>query len=162
MPKPIIAVLAAAVVATLPAVTIAAVPTAQGVEATDTRAVTAVLAQYKAAIEQLDARGTERLFAADAQIFESGGAEGTYANYLEHHLTPELGEFRSFSFSDYRIDVRFVGGVALATEIYRYRIVPKVGDPAERLGVATSVLRKTGDRWRIVSMHNSARRPKGA
>jgi uncharacterized protein (TIGR02246 family) len=128
--------------------------------AANTRAVTAVLARYKAAIERLDPRGTERLFTADSQIFESGGAEGTYANYLEHHLVPELGEFRSFAFSDYSIDVRFLGDVALATETYRYRIVPKVGDPAERLGVATSVLRKTGGEWRIVSMHNSARRPK--
>jgi uncharacterized protein (TIGR02246 family) len=130
--------------------------------AADTRAVIAVLAKYKAAIERLDPRGTERLFAADSQIFESGGAEGTYANYLEHHLTPELGEFKSFAFSDYRIDVRFVGGVALATETYRYRIVPKAGGDAERLGVATSVLRKAGGEWRIVSMHNSARRPKAS
>ncbi len=126
----------------------------------DTRAVIAVLAQYKAAIERLDARGTERLFTADSQIFETGGDEGTYANYLAHHLAPELGEFKSFTFSDYKIDVRFVGAVALASETYRYRIAPKVGDPAERLGVATSVLRKAGGEWRIVSMHNSARRPK--
>ena len=139
-----------------------AIAAGQPAATADTRAVTAVLAQYKAAIERLDPRGTERLFAADSQIFESGGAEGTYANYLEHHLTPELGEFRSFAFSDYKIDVRFVGGVALATETYRYRIVPKAGDAAERLGVATSVLRKTGGEWRIVSMHNSARRPKAS
>lgn len=126
----------------------------------DLRAVTSVLATYKAAMERLDPRGTERLFAPDSQIFESGGAEGTYAEYLAHHLEPELAEFRSFSFSDYRIDVRFVGPVALATETYRFRIAPKVGDPAERLGVATSVLSKAGGKWRIVSMHNSARRPK--
>lgn len=138
-----------------------AVAAAQPAAATaDTRAVTAVLARYKGAIEKLDARGTEHLFAADSQVFESGGAEGTYANYLQHHLAPELGEFRSFAFSDYKIDVRFVGGVALATETYRYRITPKAGDPVERLGVATSVLSKTGDEWRILSMHSSARRPK--
>lgn len=153
------AVAASVAVATMsPA--IAAGQTAES--AADTRAVVAVLAQYKAAIERLDPRGTERLFAADSQVFESGGAEGSYANYLQHHLTPELGEFKSFAFSDYRIDVRFVGGVALATETYRYRIAPKVGDPAERLGVATSVLRKTRGEWRIVSMHNSARRPKAS
>jgi len=43
----------------------------------DTKAVEAVLSQYKAAIEKLDAKGTERLFAADSQIFETGGSEGT-------------------------------------------------------------------------------------
>lgn len=157
MLKLLSAALAAATVTTLPATTVAARPAAQ---ATDTRAVIAVLAQYNAAIERLDVRGTERLFSLDSQIFESGGVEGTYANYLEHHLTPELKEFRSFAFSDYKIEVRFVGPVALASESYRYRIVPNAGEAAERLGVATSVLRKVNGSWRIVSMHNSARRPK--
>lgn len=159
MRKLIWAVMAPAAVTSMSPAIAAGQPTTT---AADTRAVVAVLARYKAAIERLDPRGTERLFAADSQIFESGGAEGSYANYLEHHLTPELGEFKSFAFSDYRIDVRFVGGVALATETYRYRIVPKAGDAAERLGVATSVLRKAGGEWRIVSMHNSARRPKAS
>ena len=45
--------------------------------AADTKAVEAVLSEYKAAIEKLDATGTERLFAADSQIFETGGSEGT-------------------------------------------------------------------------------------
>ena len=128
----------------------------------DRQAVETVLAQYKAAIERLDATGTEALFAADSQIFETGGVEGTYANYLAHHLGPELGHFKSFKFSDYKVDVRFEGPVALATETYRYRIEPKSGDVAERLGVATSVLKKVDGNWKIISMHNSARRPKGS
>lgn len=128
----------------------------------DAAAVRSVLAQYKDAIEKLDARGTERLFAADAAIFETGGVEGNYANYLAHHLTPELGEFKSFRFSNYKIDVRFIGPVALATESYTYRIETNKGEVAERLGVATSVLTKANGSWKIVSMHNSARRPKAS
>lgn len=130
--------------------------------AADREAVKAVLARYKAAIERLDATGTEQLFAEDSRIFETGGAEGTYRNYLAHHLGPELEEFRSFNFSDYAVDVRFEGPVAVAVETYRYRIESKTGEAAERLGVATSVLRKAGDSWKIISMHNSARRPKGS
>ena len=126
----------------------------------DQMAVRSVLQQYKAAIERLDARGTERLFAADSAIFETGGVEGNYANYLAHHLTPELAEFKSFRFSNYKIEVTFVGPVALATESYAYRIETKKGEVAERLGVATSVLTKAGGSWKILSMHNSARRPK--
>lgn len=121
-----------------------------------------VLNQYKAAIEGLDASKTERLFTADSQIFETGGSEGSYANYLGHHLAPELAAFRSFKFSDYKVDVRFEGPIALATETYRYRIEPKKGEVAERIGVATSVLRKVSGAWKIVSMHNSGRRPKGS
>ena len=124
-------------------------------------AVRAVLSQYKAAIERLDASGTERLFRADSTIFETGGVEGNYRNYLAHHLGPELKAFKSFHFSDYKIEVRFEGPVALATETYNYRIETKSGEIAERRGVATSVLKKIGGQWKILSMHNSARKPKG-
>ena len=89
--------------------------------------VRGVLAQYKAALERLDASGTEALFSSDSMIFESGGDEGTYAHYLAHHLKPELAEFRSFKFSNYVIVVRFEGAVALVTETYKFRIEPNDG-----------------------------------
>lgn len=130
--------------------------------AADTKAVQAVLLQYMTAIEKLDAKGTERLFTPDAQIFETGGSEGTYANYLSRHLGPELAAFKSFKFSGYKVSVRFEGSVALATESYRYRIEPKTGDIAERVGVSTSVLKKEGGSWKILSIHGSARRPRGS
>ena len=142
----------------LPSATFAQTPS----RVADTRAVEAVLTQYKSAIEKLDAAGTERLFTPDSQIFETGGSEGTYANYLGHHLGPELAAFRSFKFYDYKVSVRFEGPVALATETYRYRIEPKSGEAAERVGVATSVLKKIGGGWKIISMHNSGRRPRGS
>jgi ketosteroid isomerase-like protein len=126
----------------------------------DEAAVRAVLSHYKSAIEKLDATGTERLFAADSAIFETGGVEGTYANYLAHHLGPELQEFKSFAFSDYKIDVRLEGAIALASENYKYRIETKTGVVVERLGVATSVLKKENGQWKILSMHNSGRAPR--
>ena len=129
---------------------------------TDETAVRDVLARYKSAIERLDATGTEDLFTADSRIFETGGVEGNYANYLAHHLGPELKEFKSFAFSDYKVDVRFEGPVALATETYNYRIETKSGEIAERRGVATSVLKKVGGQWKILSVHSSARKPKGS
>lgn len=128
----------------------------------DRTAVEQVLSRYKAAIERLDPRGTEQLFAPDSTIFETGGAEGSYANYLAHHLGPELKEFRSFRFSNYKVDVRFEGPVALATESYDYRIETKAGEVAERRGVATSVLKKVSGEWKFVSMHNSARKPRAS
>lgn len=128
----------------------------------DRRAVEAVLGQYKQALERLDASGTQSLFTADSSIFESGGSEGTYANYLAHHLGPELGHFKSFRFDDYKVAVRFEGPVALANQTYRYRIEPKQGEPIQGLGVATSVLKRVGGQWKIISMHNSSRRPRGS
>ena len=126
----------------------------------DLAAVTEVLSRYRSAIERLDASGTERLFATDSQVFENGGVEGTYANYLAQHLGPELGHFRSFRFSDVNVEVRFEGPVALATETYTYRIERQEGEPIERRGVTTSVLRREGAEWRIVSMHGSSRAPR--
>ena len=139
-----------------------AVATATQAPQTDEAAVRSVLSQYKSAIERLDATGTERLFTADSAIFETGGVEGSYANYLAHHLGPELKEFKSFAFSDYKVDVRLEGTVALATESYKYRIETKKGEVVERLGVATSVLKKENGQWKILSMHNSGRRPRPA
>lgn len=128
----------------------------------DEAAVKDALSRYKSAIERLDATGTAALFAPDSAIFETGGVEGTYAQYLDHHLGPELKAFKAFAFSDYKVAVRFEGPVALATETYNYRIETKSGEIAERRGVATSVLKKIGGQWKILSMHNSARKPKGS
>lgn len=130
-------------------------------QSSDAAAVRAVLAQYKSAIERLDASGTEKLFTTDSTVFETGGVEGSYTNYLAKHLGPELGHFKSFKFSDYKVDVRFEGAIALATETYNYRIEPKTGPVAQRRGVATSVLKKINGQWKIVTMHNSARTPRG-
>ena len=123
-------------------------------------AVRAVLSRYKSAIERLDATGTETLFVPDSAIFETGGVEGTYSNYLAHHLGPELKHFKSFRFDDYKADVRVEGPIALANESYTYRIELEDGRTVDRQGVATSVLKKIGGEWKIVSMHNSGRTPK--
>ena len=130
---------------------------------TERAAVRALLSQYKAAIERLDARGTEQLFTADSAIFETGGTEGNYANYLAHHLGPELHEFKSFKFSDYKVDVHLLApDAAHAIETYKYRIETKSGEIVDRLGVATSVLKKENGRWKLVMMHNSGRKPKAS
>ncbi len=123
-------------------------------------AIERILADYRGAIERLDARGTERLFAADSAVFENGGVEGTYANYLAHHLGPELGHFRSFRFNDHRLDLWCDGSIAVATETYTYRIERAGGDPIERRGVTTSELRRTSGNWQIVNMHGSSRAPR--
>jgi uncharacterized protein (TIGR02246 family) len=123
--------------------------------------VRAVLTAYKNAIERLDATGTQQLFTADSAIFETGGNEGSYANYLSHHLGPELKDFKSFKFSNYTVDVHLLGpDAAHAVETYNYRIETKSGEIAERIGVATSVLKKESGQWKIVMMHNSGRKPR--
>lgn len=154
-----ILLLGATIVVALSAVPAEAHPTNCG---NQRPAISQILADYRGAIERLDARGTERLFAAESAVFENGGVEGTYANYLAHHLGPELGHFRSFRFTDHQLDLWCDGPVAVATETYNYRIERAEGDPIERRGVTTSVLRRTGRDWRIVNMHGSSRAPRPA
>jgi len=125
----------------------------------EAQAVKTVLRNYNDAIQKLDATGTELLFTADSKIHESGGIEGTYVHYLEHHLGPELKVFKSFTFSDYKADVQVDGDYAFATETYNYTIVvAKDNSEIKRKGVATSVLKKIDRKWKIMVSHSSSRK----
>jgi ketosteroid isomerase-like protein len=130
-------------------------------DAKDEAAVRQVLQAYQAAVQKLDLTGTEPLFSKDARVFEQGGDEGSYPHYVEHHLRPELAEFSRFDFSDYKAEVRFEGPLAVAHEVYKYRIVlkEKPGEAIDRLGVATVLLRKEGADWKILQHHSSSRKP---
>lgn len=134
--------------------------TASIAQAPDRQGAAAVLASYKSAVERLDIAGVERLFAPDAVIIESGKVEGNFEAYRDHHLGPELKEFKSFTYGDYKVQVRLEGFVAVATETYTYRIVLKSDEVIERAGAATSVLKWDGQSWQIVSTHSSSRRPR--
>jgi ketosteroid isomerase-like protein len=139
----------------------ALVPTADASPAADSSdhdAIKAVLGAYNRALTSLDAAKAQDLFTADSAVFESGGVEGTFAHYLEHHIGPELAEFKEFSFRDYKVEVRLEPPVALATETYIYKIVLKEGDRViEKRGVATSVLKKVAGEWKIIQTHTSSR-----
>lgn len=124
----------------------------------DQAAVKAVLTAYNQALTTLDAAKAKDLFTADSAVFESGGVEGTYAHYLEHHIGPELAEFKEFSYRNYTVEVRLESPLALTTESYVYRIVLKdTGRVVEKQAVTTSVLKKMPDGWKIIQTHTSSR-----
>ena len=125
----------------------------------DVEAVKYILKQYNSAVEKLAVTGSEKMFTPDSKIYESGGSEGNYTHYLEHHLTPELKEFKSFKFSDYAVEVQIDGKYAFTTETYNYTIiVAKDNTEIKRKGVATSVLKKIKGEWKIWISHNSSRK----
>jgi len=127
----------------------------------DKEAVKNVLNSYKKAIEKLDTTGVVNLFVKDSKVFEQAKDEGTIGHYLEHHLGPELKEFKSFTFSDYKVDVTVTGDYAFSTETYIYTIIlAKDGKEIKSQGVATSVLKKTKEGWKIVQTHSSFRKAK--
>ena len=129
-------------------------------EGEDVAAVKAVLQSYSQAVEKLDASLASPLFAPDAHIFEQGGDEGTWPIYLKDHLGPEFAEFSSFAYADYQSSATIEGNLAIASETYRYTLVVKAsGEKVERLGTATSVLKRTEGGWKIVQYHSSSRKP---
>lgn len=126
----------------------------------DVGMVKKTLDSYIKAIERLDTTGTGKLFAGKSQVIESGSIEGTFQHYLAHHLGPELDEFKSFKFSDYKADVTIDLPYAFVTESYKYTIVVKKDNSvAVRKGVASSVLKKENGVWKITQTHSSSRRP---
>ena len=132
---------------------------------TEKEAVLKVMKSYKDALQNLTTEGTFELFAEDAEVFESGGVEGTYANYIEHHLGPELGHFKKFEFSDYKIDAKVDLPYAITTETYIYTIVLNPDEKGEsrtikKKGVATSILKKMDGKWKIIKTHSSSRNTK--
>ena len=134
-------------------------------DSTDKESVISVMKSYKDALQNLTTKGTFELFIEDSKVFESGGVEGSYAHYIEHHLGPELGHFKSFTFSDYEIDVQVDEPYAFTTETYVYTIVLKPNDKGEsrtigKKGVATSILKKFDDKWKIIKTHSSSRNKK--
>lgn len=127
----------------------------------DEEQVKSVLKQYKAALENLNVDGTEKLFTSQSEIIETGKAEGSYQDYIAHHIGPELGHFKSFKYNDYQVKVIVDGDYAFTTETYYYVIVLKEDDRIiERQGAATSVLHKVDGHWKIMKAHNSSRVPK--
>ncbi len=127
----------------------------------DNEAVKAVLNNYKKAIEKLDTSGVVNFFVKDSKVYEQASDEGTIGHYLEHHLGPELKAFKSFTFSNYKVDVTIAGEYAFSTETYIYTIVlAKDAKEIKSQGVATSVLRKTKAGWKIVLTHSSFRKAK--
>lgn len=124
-------------------------------------AVKKVLRIYKEKLEKLDTTGIASLFIPGGKVYEGGSDEGTIQNYLGHHLAPELKVFKSFTFSDYKVDVKMNGDYAYATETYMYTIVlAKDESQIKSKGVATSVLKKTKEGWKIEMTHSSFRKLK--
>lgn len=130
----------------------------------DKEAVNSVMKSYKDALESLSVVGTHDLFIKNSQVFESGGYEGSYTDYINNHIGPELTHFNSFKFSDYNLATFIDLPYAFTTESYVYTIDLKEnkekGTPAriiKKKGITTSILRKIDGTWKIFKAHSSSR-----
>lgn len=125
----------------------------------DEQAVKSVVQKYKVALEKLDLTGINMLFTENSKIFESGKSEGSYQDYIANHIGPELKHFKSFNFTDYKVNVEIDGNHAYVIETYNYKIVlEKDNSEVFRKGVSTVVLVKKNGNWQIAVSHNSSRK----
>ena len=78
-----------------------------------------VSAAYLAAIQARDLDAAGALFTRDSTIFETGGEEGTWQHYRDHHLGPELDAIKTFEFFDTQTEIEMLGKhVALGSEAH--------------------------------------------
>ena len=117
---------------------------------------------YLDAMEAANLEAAGRLFAAESSVFESGGQEGTWAHYREHHLGPEIGAIESFKVMrgipevEHSLD-RTMAFVAWPIE---YKIVLQDERLVESRGTVTFVLTGRPGEYRIRHLHWSSRRKK--
>lgn len=128
-------------------------------QSNEVNAVTDVLIEEAKAVERGDLATLDKLWAntADVTVFESGHANYGWEDYRNHHLAPELKEFKNakYSFSDLKVKVD--GKTAWAT--FKYSLAAEMGTrKIESGGLGTAILEKRDGKWRIVHWHSSAPR----
>ncbi|MCH7667251.1 MAG: nuclear transport factor 2 family protein [Acidobacteria bacterium] len=121
---------------------------------------TEVAAAYLEAMEASDLDRAEALFAGESSVFESGGVEGTWQHYREHHIGAELEEIASFTIAKGEPDeVESVdGSMAFVTWPIEYTIELKEGRMIESKGTVTFVFLREEGQYRIRHLHWSSRR----
>ena len=120
-----------------------------------------VVRAYLAATAEGDLDAAAALVAADdSVVFESGGSEGTWSHYREHHLGPEVEMFETFEISMGEVQTRSSddGSLAVVTVGLEYDITLRDERQISSTGTVTFSLRADGSRYVIEHMHWSSRR----
>ena len=121
----------------------------------NTRAASAVVAAFHAALERGDTRGASALLADDVLIYESGGVERSKAEYAAHHLAADA----SFAKAMKRVVTRQAGGADGRAAWIASESTTK-GKFKNKLinsrATETMILRRDRAGWRIVHVHWSS------
>lgn len=122
-------------------------------------AVIHALRELFAAAERGDLAALDSIYAGDSLlVIEGAGINRGWTDYRDHHLAPELKEFRNFRYRPFEIEARVSGNLAWAT--YRYALSADLPDgKADVVGRGTAILERRGNRW-IVRLTQTASRPR--
>jgi ketosteroid isomerase-like protein len=119
----------------------------------------AVADRFSTALQAGDLDTVGALLAEDVLILESGGAERSRAEYLEHHAISDAEFLKTAHVQRLRRTARLEGStvwIGTESEIH----TAKDGQPLALLSTETMVLRLTPAGWRIVHIHWSSRAKK--
>lgn len=124
------------------------------------RTPTETAAAYLTAMEASDLEAAEALFAADSLVFETGGVEGTWSEYREHHIGPELDAIESFEMTRARPVERTSadGTMAFVAWPIEYHIELTDGREIDSKGTVTFVFVRSEGQLQIRHLHWSSRR----
>ena len=119
-----------------------------------------VAMEYLDALEASDLDAAEKLFHPQSSIFEGGSQEGSWKDYREHHLGPEIDSVKQFAITrgeavSGQSDDGSLAFVAIPIE---YLIELESGDKFDSSGMVTFVLSKVDGVHKIRHLHWSSRR----
>jgi ketosteroid isomerase-like protein len=119
-------------------------------------AVTEILNKYAAAVQSKNLSEVEKyVVATDAfAMFEGGHINWGWVDYRDNHLGPELKEFKEIQYSFSEIKTHASGDMAYATFKSHIAVIMESGE-VEGESLATAILMKTKDGWKIQHMHTS-------
>ncbi len=119
-----------------------------------------VAAAYFAALQAPDLDAAGALFAGESSIFETGGVEGTWQHYREHHLGPEVDAIAAFTIRPKEPEVTTSEDATLAVVTWpiEYTISLKDKRTIESRGTVTFVLVRVESSYSIRHLHWSSRR----
>lgn len=123
----------------------------------DEKAVTEVLMQNAAAIENKDLAELDKFWLNDESltVFEGGYADYGWLTYRDKHLARELKDFENLKYSFSDIKVKTDGKTAWAT--LKYSLIADIGKRhVDSAGLGTVILEKRGGKWKIVHWHSSS------
>jgi hypothetical protein len=117
---------------------------------------------YFEAMDRSDLDAAEALFAATSSVFETGGSEGTWQHYREHHLGPEIDAIKTFetTLGEPESEKSQDDSMAFVSWPIDYHIELDDGRVIDSKGTVTFVLVRQGEELRIRHLHWSSRRKK--
>lgn len=119
-----------------------------------------VAAAYFVAIQKSDLAAAGALFVRESSIFETGGVEGTWEHYRDHHLGPEIDDIAEFEISPKDPVITESDDATLVVVAWPidYTISLKDDREIRSRGTVTFVLGREDGFYKIRHLHWSSRR----